>query len=369
MHSNALVAGDHYRSIWALAYAALVSAIAILIAIVPLTFDDTEAVTPYAGQVWVPVTQQTVSGPFVRAWLGIYETDRLGMPVSGAVQQGDRWVQWFEYGRLELTGVPIEAATPEQVQLTPIGRSVAEKIGYVTHLPEFRPLAGPPADERFFSETGHTLRLGFLKHYERDGVAGRLGFPISEEFSFGGVVYQYFEYGALSWEPGIDVQEVKLGSLDASLNVGLGLAQARPEGAIAYDSDDMLALSDAFPGERWIDIDLSDFTLTAYVGDQPLLESTIVTGHVNSPTPTGTFSVWLMYEQQDMSGIGWSGAPYFEAGVPWVIYFYQDYAIHGSTWRTGYGVQDSQGCVIQPNEIAEMLYWWADHGMTVVVHE
>jgi lipoprotein-anchoring transpeptidase ErfK/SrfK len=76
-----------------------------------------------------------------------------------------------------------------------------------------------------------------------------------------------------------------------------------------------------------------------------------------------------MYEQQDMSGIGWDGNPYFEAGVPWAMYFFQDYAIHGSTWRTGYGVQDSQGCVIPPNDIAEMLYWWADYGTTVVVHE
>ena len=69
-----------------------------------------------------------------------------------------------------------------------------------------------------------------------------------------------------------------------------------------------------------------------------------------------------------MSGTSWDGTPYHEDGVPWVMYFYQDYAIHGSTWRDSYGYADSQGCVIPPNEVVHFLYNWSDFGTQVWVH-
>lgn len=360
---------DPHRRLLRLIYAGLALTVATLVAVVPLPVDDADAGAPATNQVWVADTQQVVAGPFLGAWLVTHTPERLGLPLSAATPLGDRWVQWFEYGRLEIAEISIEAASPEDVQLAPIGRRVAEKLGYEARLPEFQPVKGAARADLFFVETGHTLRLGFQRHYRHSGVAERLGLPISEEFSYGGAVYQYFEFGALTWQPDQDVQEVKLGMFDASLNGVLGGVQARPDGALLYRSNDMLALSAALPGERWIDIDVADFTLTAYVGDIPVLESTIVTGHEMAETPTGEFAIYLKYEQQDMSGIGWDGNPYFEAAVPWAMYFVEDFAIHGSTWRTEYGYQDSQGCVIPPNDVAELLYEWADFGTRVVVHD
>jgi hypothetical protein len=318
--------------------------------------------------VWAPETQQTVAGPFLTAWLATYGVERLGMPISEALLRGDRWVQWFEYGRLEIAQTSFESATAADVQLAPIGRRVAEKLGYDTRLPEFQPRVAAGPDEQFFPETGHTLRLGFQRHYGRAGVAARLGFPISEEFSHGGVVYQHFEFGALSWQPGLDVQEVKLGTLDASLNGVLGAPQPQPADARVYQADRLIWFSDLLPGERWIEVDVNTFTLTAYVGEVAVLETEVVTGHEMAETPAGEFAIYLKYEQQDMSGIGWSGQPYFEAAVPWAMYFFQDFAIHGSTWRSEYGFKDSQGCVVPPNEAAQLLFEWADYGTRVVVH-
>ena len=50
------------------------------------------------------------------------------------------------------------------------------------------------------------------------------------------------------------------------------------------------------------------------------------------------------------------------------MYFYLDYGIHGSTWRSTYGYGSGQGCVIPPNEVAEALWKWADYGTRVWVH-
>lgn len=355
------------RPILTLTFAGLACLVAVLIAVLPLTFDDTGAESPQAGQVWVAETQQTVAGPFLIAWLVTYSPERLGAPITGAMLRGDRWVQWFEYGRLEIAQTSFESAAASDVQLAPIGGLVAEKLGYDVRLPEFQPRGGAGPDEQFFPETGHTLRLGFQRHYGRAGVAARLGWPVSEEFSHGGVVYQYFEFGALSWQPDYDVEEVKLGTLDASINGVLGAPQAHPAEALLYRADQLIALSDVLPGERWLEIDVDTFTLTAYVGELAVLETVVVTGHELAETPAGEFAIYLKYEQQDMSGIGWDRRPYSEAAVPWAMYFVADFAIHGSTWRTEYGFKDSQGCVIPPNDVAELLFEWADYGTRVVV--
>jgi lipoprotein-anchoring transpeptidase ErfK/SrfK len=124
----------------------------------------------------------------------------------------------------------------------------------------------------------------------------------------------------------------------------------------------------AADGERWIDINLSTYTLTAYVGTEPMLSTSIVIGSSMSPTVVGEFYTNWKLESQTMEGIGWDGTPYRQEDVPWVMYFFEDYAIHGAYWRDSFGYAGSQGCVNVPVGVAAELWNWAPTGTRVVAH-
>ncbi len=55
--------------------------------------------------------------------------------------------------------------------------------------------------------------------------------------------------------------------------------------------------------------------------------------------------------------------------VPWVMYFYADYAIHGAYWHNMFGkARLSHGCVNTPVAASKFLYSWAPLGTSVSVH-
>jgi len=117
-------------------------------------------------------------------------------------------------------------------------------------------------------------------------------------------------------------------------------------------------------GYRWIEVDLSEQTLTAWQGDVPVLHTSVSTGTSRHPTVTGRFSVGTKYSSQRMTGPG-----YDLPGVPWVMYFFSGYAIHGAYWHDNFGAPMSHGCVNMRVTEAEFLYEWADAGTEVYVHQ
>ena len=119
--------------------------------------------------------------------------------------------------------------------------------------------------------------------------------------------------------------------------------------------------------ERWIDIDLTTQTLTAFEGDTAVFSTLISSGTREYPTVTGQFRVWLRYQSQTMDGTR-LGYDYYLENVPYVMYFFEDYAIHGAYWHNNFGNPMSHGCVnVEPND-AEWLYGWASEGTLVNVH-
>jgi lipoprotein-anchoring transpeptidase ErfK/SrfK len=116
-------------------------------------------------------------------------------------------------------------------------------------------------------------------------------------------------------------------------------------------------------GARWIDINLSEQRLYAYEGDVAVNVFIVSTGTWAHPTVTGTFKIWNKTRVQDMSGPG-----YYLPNVPYVMYFYKDYGIHGTYWHNNFGTPMSHGCVNLTIPDAEWLYYWAYEGMTVRVH-
>ena len=128
----------------------------------------------------------------------------------------------------------------------------------------------------------------------------------------------------------------------------------------------------AAEGEKWVDISLSDNSVTAYIGGKvaggPFY---MVPGAPETPTIVGTFHVYLKYDVQTMRGENADGTKYETEGVPWVTYFSGGYAMHGAPWRSSFGWSGyggSHGCVNMPVDAAKFIYDWTDMGDTVVVH-
>ncbi len=116
-------------------------------------------------------------------------------------------------------------------------------------------------------------------------------------------------------------------------------------------------------GKRWIEVNLSTQTLTAWQGDVAVLHTLISSGTDRTPTVTGRYKINRKYTKQRMTG-----PDYDLPNVPWVMYFYSGYAIHGAYWHNQFGSQTSHGCVNMRIEEAEMLYHWAEMGTEVYVH-
>jgi lipoprotein-anchoring transpeptidase ErfK/SrfK len=119
-------------------------------------------------------------------------------------------------------------------------------------------------------------------------------------------------------------------------------------------------------GERWINVNLSTQTLVAYEGDVPVFETLVSSGLPQWPTVTGQYRTYAKYESQTMNGY-LLGYDYYLPDVPYVMYFYNDYAIHGTYWHNNFGTPMSHGCVNVSTPDAGWLFAWAPVGTVVNV--
>jgi len=115
--------------------------------------------------------------------------------------------------------------------------------------------------------------------------------------------------------------------------------------------------------DRWIDVDLTRQVLIAYEGDTPVRVIPVSTGLPRTPTPTGQFRIWAKLRYDDMVGPG-----YNLPNVPYVMYFYGGYGLHGTYWHSNFGQPMSRGCVNLPTSEAEWLFNWAEVGTLVNIH-
>jgi lipoprotein-anchoring transpeptidase ErfK/SrfK len=146
--------------------------------------------------------------------------------------------------------------------------------------------------------------------------------------------------------------------MDIVENTPVPTAQPTDESAPAQPQDPPVG-----NGERWIEVNLTQQRVYAWQGTTLMNSFLASTGTWAHPTVTGTFSIWNKTRIQDMSGPG-----YYLPDVPYVMYFYKDYGIHGTYWHNNFGTPMSHGCVNLTIPDAEWLYNWASYGTTVKVH-
>lgn len=144
------------------------------------------------------------------------------------------------------------------------------------------------------------------------------------------------------------------------------MVKDRPLGAIALTNEEIAAQVAALrqTDERWIQIDLSSQRLFAWEGGTPVYAVIVSTGKPSTPTVMGVFEIQSMHRIARMRGVD-----YDVPDVPWTMYFYRGYAIHGAYWHHNFGTPVSHGCVNVAVDHAEWLFNWADLGTPVVVQQ
>ncbi|MGB8645329.1 MAG: LysM peptidoglycan-binding domain-containing protein [Anaerolineae bacterium] len=121
-------------------------------------------------------------------------------------------------------------------------------------------------------------------------------------------------------------------------------------------------------GGKWIDVNISKQTITAFDGSTALKTVLVSTGIAVHPTVVGRFAIYSKYAAYNMSG-GTPGVDYYYLpNVPWTMYFYSGYAIHGTYWHHNFGHPMSHGCVNLTIADAKWFYDWAPIGTPVITH-
>jgi len=106
-------------------------------------------------------------------------------------------------------------------------------------------------------------------------------------------------------------------------------------------------------------------TITVWHDGKVVVHGLANTGTALTPTPDGTFPVYLRNRRQVMRGLMPDGKPYADP-VQFVSFFHGDYAVH-SMQRPSYGSPQSLGCVELPLSEAREVWPYLTYGTLVTV--
>ncbi len=138
---------------------------------------------------------------------------------------------------------------------------------------------------------------------------------------------------------------------------------------VSGNSESSSASSTSSAGNFWVEVNLSKQKLYLWHGERIIFSCLVSTGTSRYPTPTGKFRVWGKFLYDDMSGGSKArGDYYYLPDVPYVIYYYKSYALHGTYWHGNFGQRMSHGCINLSTPDAKYLYQKLKIGDSVVVH-
>jgi lipoprotein-anchoring transpeptidase ErfK/SrfK len=146
-------------------------------------------------------------------------------------------------------------------------------------------------------------------------------------------------------------------SVGQQLNVPVTRVVPRP---MPYRID----IGDDMAIHKTIVVELESQIVKAYENGRLVRMVTVSTGLPGTPTVEGQFKIYQKYLSQTMTGPN-----YYLPEVPYVMYFYQGYSLHGTYWHNNFGQPMSHGCVNLPTQEAKWFYYWADVGTPVFVRQ
>lgn len=112
--------------------------------------------------------------------------------------------------------------------------------------------------------------------------------------------------------------------------------------------------------EYWVDVDLSEQVLTAYLGDRLVFATLFSSGLSQWATRVGLNQVWERRLSAPMEG-GTPGDDYYYIdGVTHTMYFDGEMSLHAAYWHDDFGRPKSHGCVNLPPRAAEWLFFWSE---------
>ena len=120
---------------------------------------------------------------------------------------------------------------------------------------------------------------------------------------------------------------------------------------------------ESMSSDFWIEVDLSEQMLFAYESSKLINSFPVSTGTKAYPTTTGTYKIYAKYLHYNMRGPG-----YYLPNVPYSMFFYKGYSLHGTYWHHNFGTPMSHGCVNLETGAAAWLYERAQLGTYVFVH-
>jgi hypothetical protein len=161
---------------------------------------------------YFPATGHNLSGQFKAFYDRNGGEAIFGLPITEVVSDGDLPVQYFERARMEMR--------QHGITLALIGRTLTESRSDLafTWLAE-----SPAADRTFYPQSGHTLGGAFGWFWQTHGGIPIFGYPISEEFSEGDRLVQYFERARFEYHPELGGAEVQISHLGRDKD-GIGAA-------------------------------------------------------------------------------------------------------------------------------------------------
>jgi hypothetical protein len=117
----------------------------------------------------------------------------------------------------------------------------------------------------------------------------------------------------------------------------------------------------------WVDESEPETVNVIHNGKMIVSEAPANTGIAGAETETGTFPVYLRYEETTMSGENPDGSHYNDPGIMWVSYFNGGDALHAFD-RPSYGSPQSLGCVEMPLEEAGEIWPYTPIGTPVTIN-
>jgi lipoprotein-anchoring transpeptidase ErfK/SrfK len=109
-------------------------------------------------------------------------------------------------------------------------------------------------------------------------------------------------------------------------------------------------------------VSLTNQRIYAYENGHLVHSALMSSGKVGTETVQGDFRIYVKYPSTRMTGPG-----YDIPDVPWTMYFYQGYGIHGAYWHNDFGREMSHGCVNLETSEAKWFYDFAPVGTLVRV--